>query len=1120
MMLMMMLIATTITSTVDAQTCVAGAGTYCPSTLGSPVACPEGYYCPADGSGLVACSTGTANALTGQSDASACVACAGTTVALVAGSRSCQTCPAGSVYGGDATTCTPCAGGAYAASGAETCTLCAAGTTAAVGSGACASCRPGSFNGVPGAAACVACPLGTYTYTANNQTGALTPVWGATAAAQCLPNPGTTPQTPLVCFPGTNLVGSNCVPCPIGYYCPSFSSYPNWPGTVRACPEGTTTPGTSALSAAECTRPAPLIPITYARCAVTPGNAAALTSLDVRAVAATLDAKALYLATSTAVFRLYLQSNTLAPLAGSNEETGSFINAVGAAARFTQITAIAVDLDYEEATVAVVGDGNAVRSIDVYTREVRLLGNNVGVVASAGGIALRRDPVTGARLAYVSDRTNHRIAIFNIDVPRQSPTILAGSMSGDAGRVNGFGRGALFRAPMGLAFLEHSLNASRRLLVADSGNGVLRIIDVETSQVNTWFAPQDTVAPEMVTPVSVSVAPQNSIVYVADSGLNGALYAIQMPQYGGGALTRLKLQASDAPTAYAAAMPYGPISTGVDQTSGYTQLLVLDQTSHTLRALVQDALSVTEEGGGLNGGACHLLCANPVCAELSAANLCGNGFLDADEECDAPFPDSGCASNCTILRPDFACLLGQSACLAPCRAYMYERTNTSHCAADCAAIVPPPGYTIDDRCKLHDIDECALATDNCDSARAMCINLNGTFACRCFETYFGDGQNCIDTAYAVYTVVEIPSVAPSTILDPTNAIAAKLVRDLLSAYALQLSSVIPPSFLMSATITEYTAAQLATQYTFYSLDPVTASADDTLSRFEVATLFETNTLANVVAQTTDVSALVTALSQTLFGADTGVEVKQAPKVRLHTARSFDSPFIQENWGMNLTGVSYHRDCGLQLPLVQDWSIAPRGGCWFVEMLFMGGRAIEPSTETTLLNSIAQQSKNVLYLPRIERDPDTLAPINPMQTLTMSSGVSFPCDTKSASANGAGIVASSTACCLREFDKLYRPSAGLASFLTSPHYNSAAPLEVCRTPSAINDTFPYSDVVFDLPADGKSTNDLVVGHIEGMRSSEVRLLNTIDYTTRTFRVMLVLEVHFVFVFCFCVFALPY
>ena len=82
---------------------------------------------------------------------------------------------------------------------------------------------------------------------------------------------------------------------------------------------------------------------------------------------------------------------------------------------------------------------------DVYTREVRLLGNNVGVVASAGGIALRRDPATGARLAYVSDRTNHRIAIFNIDVPRQSPTILAGSMSGDAGRVNGFGRGALGR---------------------------------------------------------------------------------------------------------------------------------------------------------------------------------------------------------------------------------------------------------------------------------------------------------------------------------------------------------------------------------------------------------------------------------------------------------------------------------------------------------------------------------------------------------------------------------------------------------------------------------------------------------------------------------------------------
>jgi hypothetical protein len=117
----------------------------------------------------------------------------------------------------------------------------------------------------------------------------------------------------------------------------------------------------------------------------------------------------------------------------------------------------------------------------------------------------------------------------------------------------------------------------------------------------------------------------------------------------------------------------------------------------------------------------------------------------------------------------------------------------------------------------------------------------------------------------VYTVIEIPSIQPSAILDSTNQNAVKLIKDLLSAYASTLSSRIPSSLLQSTTFTALDAAQLAATYTSYSLDPVTSDASDTLTRLEISTLFETNTLANTIALTVEVNALVLALTQALFG---------------------------------------------------------------------------------------------------------------------------------------------------------------------------------------------------------------------------------------------------------------
>jgi hypothetical protein len=174
------------------------------------------------------------------------------------------------------------------------------------------------------------------------------------------------------------------------------------------------------------------------------------------------------------------------------------------------------------------------------------------------------------------------------------------------------------------------------------------------------------------------------------------------------------------------------------------------------------------------------------------------------------------------------------------------------------------------------------------------------------------------------------------------------------------------------------------------------------------------------------------------------------------------------------------------------------------MVYMGGQQMARGEGSGVFDPV-KHGKNVLYLPRIERDPSSLAALIPAQTLTMASGTYFPCDASASSGNGRGIAPAATACCLRSFEQLYRPSYDFQGFLDSSAFNRAVPSGTCSATNGINDTFPLSDVVLDLPStNGQGTNDLVVGQIEGMPSSEVRLLETIDYTTRTFRVLLVLE----------------
>jgi sugar lactone lactonase YvrE len=78
---------------------------------------------------------------------------------------------------------------------------------------------------------------------------------------------------------------------------------------------------------------------------------------------------------------------------------------------------------------------------------------------------------------YVSDTANHRIIVFPSD-PLNASYLLAG---GEEGYLNGQGAAAKFSSPLGMA-----LDGSGNLYVADSGNNVIRRINIATKGVSTY----------------------------------------------------------------------------------------------------------------------------------------------------------------------------------------------------------------------------------------------------------------------------------------------------------------------------------------------------------------------------------------------------------------------------------------------------------------------------------------------------------------------------------------------------------------------------------------------------------------------------------------------------------
>ena len=364
------------------------------------------------------------------------------------------------------------------------------------------------------------------------------------------------------------------------------------------------------------------------------------------------------------------------------------------------------------------------------------------------------------------------------------------------------------------------------------------------------------------------------MVYVADSGKR-QISVIQQPFAAVKVLTPVRVAAGH----YTAVVPYGSMVSSSATVVGYSQLLALDALQ--MSALVQDMLANSEDGGG-SVATCHLPCQTPGCGPLSSAELCGNSFLDAGEQCDAPVAGSGCyVGNCT-LQAGFACPLVSAAstappatCLDPCPSHVYAPTGVAFCETDCAGLTPRPGYTIDAQCVETDIDECATNADTCDASAGMCINTPGSYRCQCFSGYFGDGVTCISSAYAVYTLVDIPSL-PASALSAPDSVTADVMHGVEAAYAASLSSAIPSNLIVASSFTSLmTVGQLAALYTSYSVDPARPSS----ARIELVSLFETSEMASAVAGGISPAQLSAALSMALFGVPTGAMVFQRPMVR-------------------------------------------------------------------------------------------------------------------------------------------------------------------------------------------------------------------------------------------------
>jgi DNA-binding beta-propeller fold protein YncE len=181
--------------------------------------------------------------------------------------------------------------------------------------------------------------------------------------------------------------------------------------------------------------------------------------------------------------RIVLSTVSVSTLAGSLSSGST--NGVGTNSKFSMPSGISISpLTY----YALVADTNnhQIRMIDLFTGAVTILAGSAGSpgTASGFGTAARfnfpmRVSISWDWFAFVADTSNHFIR--RIEVSSYSVFSLVG-LGGSLGSANGVGTNVRFNSPLGI---DPFPEGSSRILVADTGNNLIRQLDHWTTQTTT-----------------------------------------------------------------------------------------------------------------------------------------------------------------------------------------------------------------------------------------------------------------------------------------------------------------------------------------------------------------------------------------------------------------------------------------------------------------------------------------------------------------------------------------------------------------------------------------------------------------------------------------------------------
>ena len=1119
--------------------------------------CPAGFYCA--NNEITACPANTYNPDKAKGSVADCLKCKDWEVSTP-GSTGCALCAGGfyldavgAVSDGEKgvsalRACRQCDRAAYSAQNSTKCFKCPAGTYAdKPGTPKCNDCPGGSYQDVEGQTQCYPCDDGTYTYKRikdpdTQLTTGFEILTRAPVKEYCERLPGPWSGEPTPCLPGDIRYGTSaCESCPFGFFCPTISIFETSEKAILTCPNGYYGPKRTK-SQEGCTERNNAGIYNYTKCGLIASDAAT-NELDAFAITAIAGAKghhrSVFFATKTQVKRLILNKNSdthiehVAGSATSGNSVGVYTDA-----RFTDISAVGVDHEHEEATVAVVTDkafGN-IKVIDITKKTVRRLGAD-NLMTEPAGIALKKTSY-GKRWAYISDKTTNVIMRFHVDGASTEYEKVGGVLDTVGGWINGGSGVSRFNGPAGLAFLQNNMETNRHLLICDSRGGGIRKMDTEDHVVSDFYVPLSRESRvngkfqrELRTPTQISVvrneddaSDNNYVVLVYDTGfVPPRVVAITRvnPSDNSNDMILTVLDTSKAAEwfgAFSAFIPYPGVKKNetvglLKHGYGADTLIFLDKDGK-LKSLLDDDLAATSlDSAGV--------CVHPI--QSSAATLlplCGNMYLDDSEECDTGLIDGFGCNNCTIDRKVAACVGDVATCTFPCNAFNHSAKvkrdvasgltvnydDYMHCSDECMEQTPATGFRMNKFCEEIDINECAEGLDTrCGATGTVCANTPGDYTCGCLTSYYGDGKSCQAWAYRLYTTIEV-SIARATFNTKDNETAGALTDALQNAFIdsfyTDADKLGYETFNLDDDVTQpanYTksAWNMAKDFISFKQD---ANTNTDKTRIYVSVLFQSQEKAEAnrdkIANRANLGkALTKAYKDALhLASDDTVTITpiQDAFVDLHRASGFDSVVMASATGMEVLGAVFNSSCTIDFYATPK---QPTMGCWEISIKYQGGA---PESEG---NVAGKSPLNVLYLPRIDRSLDTpLVPVSSGQALK-SVMSEFSCDTRSAA---SAIQKKSTACCLYDFERNFRTAKGFADFIQSDVFSGAVPDDFCNSTAnwpTLNDTYPSSDVVYGANTADKQSNDFVVGLIDGFEESEVKSVNVIDYVNRIYEVRL-------------------